>query len=141
MTDHDIKAVQKILRHCDKLDKSVKRVGTYEGFLFDDDAVDAAVTRVGQIGELSHRELSSEFKMSLPCVPWVTIYGMRNHLIHGYDKIDLPMLWETITEDIPDIAVVLRKRLEEYEKPFGVKQMRLDQIHIKWGRTGFDKVH
>lgn len=115
MTEHDIKAVDKILRHCDKLARSVHKVKTYEGFLDDEDAVDASITRVGQIGELSRRELSEEFKRTLPTIPWKSVYAMRNHLVHGYDSIDLPMLWETITQDVPNLAELLRTTSQRTE--------------------------
>lgn len=94
---------------------SINRVQAYENFLLDDDATDAAITRVGQIEELSRRELSQEFRFLLPSVPWNAIYAMRNHLVHGYDSIDLPMLWETITEDIPALAKLPRDITSKFE--------------------------
>jgi len=37
--------------------------------------------------------------------------GKRNRLIHGYDVIDLDILWKTITDDLPPLIKVLRKKL------------------------------
>lgn len=116
MTDHDIKTVNKILRHCNKLAATVLRTRNYDAFMNDDDAVDACIARIGQIGELSSRELSVEFKNCLKEIPWKAIYGMRNHLVHGYDKIDFPMLWETITEDVPILDKSLRNALNQVER-------------------------
>ena len=40
------------------------------------------------------------------------IIGMRNWLIHAYDDIDLPMVWETATVDAPVLAIHLRTLLD-----------------------------
>jgi uncharacterized protein with HEPN domain len=28
---------------------------------------------------------------------------MRDHLIHGYDTVDLDEVWNTVSQDIPDV--------------------------------------
>ena len=37
---------------------------------------------------------------------------MRNKLIHGYDQVDLSILWDTVTDDLPrliqELETVLR---------------------------------
>jgi uncharacterized protein with HEPN domain len=40
-------------------------------------------------------------------IPWEAIIGMRNRLIHGYFAIDLDILWNTATENIPPLLEVL----------------------------------
>jgi uncharacterized protein with HEPN domain len=30
------------------------------------------------------------------------IVGMRNRLVHGYDQVDLDVLWDTIEYDLPE---------------------------------------
>ncbi len=39
-----------------------------------------------------------------PAIPWVQVVGMRNRLIHGYDVVDLDVLWQTVTDDIPQLV-------------------------------------
>lgn len=34
-------------------------------------------------------------------IPWRKVRGMRNVLAHRYGAIDVGVLWETITQDIP----------------------------------------
>jgi uncharacterized protein with HEPN domain len=38
---------------------------------------------------------------------------MRNRLIHGYDSVDLDILWDTIEVDLPPLIVELGKIISE----------------------------
>lgn len=33
--------------------------------------------------------------------------GMRDHLAHGYDAIDLVEVWNTATRDVPEVLIQL----------------------------------
>jgi len=37
---------------------------------------------------------------------------MRNRLIHGYNQVDLDILWDTIEYDLPPLITELEKVLE-----------------------------
>ncbi len=39
--------------------------------------------------------------------------SMRNVLIHGYDEVDIEIVWTTAAEDIPQIQAPLQKLLSE----------------------------
>ena len=39
----------------------------------------------------------------LPEQPWVDIRGMGNRLRHGYDQIDLNIVWNVISERLPSL--------------------------------------
>lgn len=47
-------------------------------------------------------------------IPWRQIVGMRNRLTHGYDAVDLDILWEVIAKDLPPLVqrleAILAKR-------------------------------
>lgn len=38
-----------------------------------------------------------------PIVPWQTLVRLRNHLVHDYALVDLPLLWKTITCEFPKL--------------------------------------
>jgi len=42
--------------------------------------------------------------------------GMRDHLIHGYDSIDLDLLSETIQEDLPKLLEKLQILFDQIEE-------------------------
>ncbi|MHB0936025.1 MAG: HepT-like ribonuclease domain-containing protein [Armatimonadota bacterium] len=62
------------------------------------------------IGEAAAK-VSPEYRSSHPEIPWRDIVGMRNHLVHAYFDIDIPLTWKTVTEDIPQLIETLKKLL------------------------------
>ena len=55
-----------------------------------------------QIGELVSR-LSEEFMEVNNQIPWYAIKAMRNLHAHDYDRVDLSVVWHTLTEEIPEL--------------------------------------
>lgn len=55
-----------------------------------------------QIGEAVHR-LSDEFKGAHAQIDWHAIYGMRCHLVHGYDSFDAEIAWDAMENYIPPL--------------------------------------
>lgn len=42
-------------------------------------------------------------------IPWKKMVGLRNRLIHGYFDIDLDIIWDTVTGDLPPLIKKLEK--------------------------------
>ena len=55
-----------------------------------------------QIGELVGR-LSDDFLSKHNEIPWYAIKAMRNLHAHDYDRVDLEIVWNTLTKDIPEL--------------------------------------
>jgi uncharacterized protein with HEPN domain len=60
------------------------------------------------IGEAASR-ISKECQDSLPQIPWSDIITMRNRMIHAYFDINLDVVWNTVTQDIPPLVDELEK--------------------------------
>jgi len=60
------------------------------------------------IGEAA-RGISTEFRQAHPEVVWNKMIGMRDRLIHGYFDINLDVVWQTVTEDLPPLIAQLEK--------------------------------
>lgn len=60
------------------------------------------------IGEAA-RGISEEFRQNHPDLQWKKMVGMRDRLIHGYFDVNLDVVWETITEDLPCLVAQLEK--------------------------------
>lgn len=52
------------------------------------------------IGEAA-RGISEPVRQANPEVDWNKMAGMRDRLIHGYFDINLDIVWETVTQDLP----------------------------------------
>ena len=75
--------------------------------------VEATVFNLMQIGELAKTSLSDDTKEQITSIPWRQIYGMRNRIVHGYDGVNMLIVWETVSEDIPQLNRELAKILGE----------------------------
>ena len=68
----------------------------------------ALVRLLEVIGEAANR-VSEGRKGQLDQIPWPEIVGLRNRLIHGYDEVDLDIVWEIIQQDLPVLVTALEK--------------------------------
>ena len=75
-------------------------------FLDDERTQWAVASQFTLIGEAAKR-LSDEFRKQQPTIPWPNIMGMRNRVVHHYDKIDWPLVWTTAERDVPQLLTEL----------------------------------
>lgn len=97
------------LRHM--LDHAREAVALAEGktrqALDDDRLLELALVRLLEIvGEAASR-VPNEECAKYPEIPWPEIVGLRNRLIHGYDAVDLDILWQIIVHDLPPLITTL----------------------------------
>jgi uncharacterized protein with HEPN domain len=60
------------------------------------------------IGEAANA-VSQQMKAKIPRIPWKSVIGMRNQLIHGYFDVSYRIIWSTVTKDIPSLISELEK--------------------------------
>jgi uncharacterized protein with HEPN domain len=66
-----------------------------------------ALTRLLEIiGEASAR-VAQTTRSQHQHIPWAQIIGLRNRLIHGYDQVNLDILWQIISSDLPPLITDL----------------------------------
>jgi uncharacterized protein with HEPN domain len=58
------------------------------------------------VGEAAAR-VPEDVRAQHPEIPWAQIVGLRNRLIHGYDAVDLDILWEIVSDDLPPLVANL----------------------------------
>lgn len=51
------------------------------------------------IGEAAKR-LSEPFRREHEQIPWRAVAGMRDRLIHGYEVVDVDLVWQTAQGDV-----------------------------------------
>lgn len=55
------------------------------------------------------KRLSSECRAKHSAIPWSEIAGMRDHCVHGYDNINLMLVWQVTQTHAPELADYLSK--------------------------------
>ncbi|MDO8497885.1 MAG: DUF86 domain-containing protein [bacterium] len=99
MNKDNIVYLEDILKAINKIDDYIKDV-SYETFLEEPMRQDAIIRHLEIIGEAATR-ISKDFLVQNPHFPIKEAVSMRNFLIHGYDQVDVNVVWKTIQNDIP----------------------------------------
>jgi uncharacterized protein with HEPN domain len=63
---------------------------------------------IGIVGKAA-TNISRDFQNENPQIPWPQIISMRNRLFHGYFEVNLDILWNTATLELPKLLSELRK--------------------------------
>jgi len=85
-----------------------------EQFTLDEPISHATVRQLQIIGEAAKR-LPSEIRALDPHIPWSDMARTRDRIIHGYDKVDLAVVWHTAQHDLPPLLPRLQQVLEQRE--------------------------
>ena len=93
--EHILRAIARIDRYTADLDEV--------GFLQSEMVQDAVLRNIEIIGEASNNieRVAPDFAAQNDDIPWLLMYTMRNRVSHGYDKVDLALVWKTIQRDLP----------------------------------------
>lgn len=66
----------------------------------------ALIQLIQIVGEAASR-IPDDVRQAHPQVPWQLAADMRNKLIHGYDLIEYPIVYDTVRDDLPLIVLQL----------------------------------
>ena len=98
----------------DASDKILAYVSTHniDNFVANEWDQDAVMRNLEIIGEATNN-MEGEFIKQYPEIPWKTIINLRNILVHDYVDVDLNVVWQIITKDLPiffkQISEILNK--------------------------------
>ncbi len=100
---HILEAIERIESYTEDMDEM--------GFLEDRKAQDAVIRNFEIIGEASNNiaKHCPQFAESHPELPLAFAYRMRNAVAHGYFKVDLGIVWKSISSDLPPLYARVRE--------------------------------
>lgn len=81
---------------------------TYEAFAADSKLAEACVFNLSQMGELC-RLADPDFTEKHKQIPWREMYGLRNRIVHDYEGVNLRLVWEIISGDLPELEQQLSR--------------------------------
>jgi uncharacterized protein with HEPN domain len=85
---------------------------TYEAFAKDDLRIDAVVRNLEMVGEAA-KHVPQALRKRHPSVAWTQIAGLRDILIHQYFAVSLPIVWDIVQNEAPNLINSLRVMLDE----------------------------
>jgi uncharacterized protein with HEPN domain len=74
----------------------------------------AVVRALEIIGEAAKR-IPEQVRQRYPDIPWKGMAGMRDRIIHGYDNVDLQIVWDVVKRDIPQLKPKIELLLQDYK--------------------------
>ena len=135
---------RRLLHYLQDIHQATERIQKYVADLGDDDFLasdliqDAVLRNFEIIGEASKHLLQRfpEFVGAHPELPLIQAYEMRNFVAHGYQQVDLDVVWNTVRDDLPLLGslvstcideLVGKQRVEEARAPWVNRRYREDQ--------------
>ena len=113
MSDEFLDYVEDMLDAMDKAELLLEGI-TYEQFEADFRINFAVVRALEIVGEAAKR-LPPDLRREYPDIPWKVMAGMRDRIVHGYDVVDLQIVWDVVKRDIPQVKPQIQKILADYQ--------------------------
>jgi len=82
----------------------------YEAFLSEIKTQDAVVRNLEIIGEAT-KQIPDEIRQHAPHIPWKSITGMRDKLIHQYFGVNLDIVWNVVQDDLAKLVEAIESIL------------------------------
>jgi uncharacterized protein with HEPN domain len=110
---HILEAIERIDSYTEDMDEVA--------FLNSQLVQDAVIRNIEIVGEASNKiqRVDPAFASQHDDIPWQVMYTMRNRVSHGYDKVDLEIVWKTIHGDLPGLYQQVQQVLENLPRDNG----------------------
>lgn len=102
---HMVQALERIARYTQGMDQAA--------FEADELVQDAVLRNIETLGEAANNILRAApaFTAQHAHIPWLVMYTMRNRISHGYDQVDLEIVWKTLQTDLPRLYAPIQALL------------------------------
>jgi len=84
---------------------------TYDEFIKDEKTMDAVLRNLEVIGEAA-RNVPEELRGKYPDVEWHRMIGLRNIISHEYFGVDMQIIWEVATRNVPETEPLVADMLD-----------------------------
>lgn len=111
----DIDLIQDINESIERIISYTRNI-EYNNFVNDNKTQDAVIRNIEIMGE-AVKSLSEKIRIDNPDIPWKSITGARDRLIHDYFGVNIDIVWNIVKEEIPSlllkIKIILQNMKEE----------------------------
>lgn len=115
---HILEAIERINRYTEGMDEAT--------FLGNQMAQDAVIRNLEIVGEASHNieKDCPDFAAAHPELPLLPAYEMRNAVAHGYFKVDLKLVWNTIHRNLPGLHQQVQELVDDQHRDDGSPRVK-----------------
>ena len=100
-----------IINHCKRIEDNI--IGLEEkNFYADENIKDVICFNLLQIGELA-KNLETDFTNTYANIPWRSVKGMRDRIVHGYGTMDMNRVWLTAIENVKPLREYCEQIINE----------------------------
>jgi uncharacterized protein with HEPN domain len=89
---------------------------TFAAFVEDELRRHAVLHCLTIIGEAAGR-ITDETASEKPDLPWRKMKNLRNFIVHDYEDVNMPLIWQIVTSELPVVIAALDPLFPERPKP------------------------
>lgn len=78
-----------------------------------DEMLSLALVRLIEILGEAAKNVSQQTRDQAPSIPWRQIAGTRDRLSHAYFEVNLDIIWDIVSTDLPHLVPQLEKLLQD----------------------------
>lgn len=87
---------------------------TFKEFVSDKKTVLSVTKCIEVVGEAT-KHIPEPIREKYPEIPWRDMAGIRDRLAHGYFKVDLQIVWTTVTVEFPELRSMMENVLDDVD--------------------------
>lgn len=105
--------VEDMLQACEDIEKAIQGISfkEFESDMFRYRTVERLFEILGEAANRIPKDLQEKYTD----IPWKNIIGMRNIIIHTYEKVDASTLWGASKKDLSNLKQLLKKMLSKID--------------------------
>ena len=113
---NDSELIELMIEYCEAIQSDLVIVENDIELFFENEMIQRSCSfSLVQIGEYVKR-LSEELKNIHNTINWSGIAGLRDFIVHGYEKIEFEVLWRTLTKEVPALEDYLKSIKKELKR-------------------------
>lgn len=103
--------IKDMIQACEDIETAIKGINfnEFERDLLRYRSVERLFEILGEAANRTPKELQEKY----PKIPWKNIIGMRNIIIHTYERVDISTLWDAAQKDLSGLKLYLNDMLNE----------------------------
>jgi uncharacterized protein with HEPN domain len=103
--------LEDIISSIEKIDKYTKDL-SFDDFQDNSLTVDAVIRNLEIIGEAT-KNIPPDIRSGYPYIPWGRMIGLRNIVSHKYFSIDLSIIWQIVTVNLPETKPLIKRMIKD----------------------------